>query len=345
MTAADRNKKMRAMFGGLDPQTLAQQASDDVVPRPTPNPAPAEKRVSSGAVRSMQGAFSAIESENDKLRQQLLDTEQVVDIDPGEIDPSFVSDRIAVDNDPEFDAFVESINQSGQQVAILVRPSPTTPGRYQVAYGHRRLKAAKRLGRPVKAIVRSLSDDELVVAQGKENSERANLSFIEQALFALTLKEKKFQRATIAASLGRGDEKGLAYISILTGLAAALPQELVRAIGPATNSGRPKWEALAKQIRNAAMNETQKKLFAQLAESDAWKRAASDRRLDLARRMFESRDKPSKPEATQLAPGIDWRRAKGKTHITIDEKVSPGLAQWLEGRMAEIIAQFEEERQ
>lgn len=40
----------------------------------------------------------------------------------------------------------------------------------------------------MKAIVRNLSDDELVVAQGIENTERANLSFIEQAFFAATLK-------------------------------------------------------------------------------------------------------------------------------------------------------------
>lgn len=341
MTAADRNKKMKAMFGGLDPKTLAEQASE----APPKKSAHEDKRVSSGAVRSMQGAFSAIESENEQLRKQLLETEQIVELDPFSIDPSFVTDRIPAENDPGFDAFVASIEQSGQQVAILVRPAPDASGRYQVAYGHRRLRAAKRLGRPVKAVVRQLSDDDLVIAQGKENSERADLSFVEQAMFALTLKDKKFQRSVIASSLGRGDEKGLAYISILTSLAAALPMDLVKAIGPAPNSGRPKWEALAKLIKNGALSDAQAKNFSQLTESDAWSRANSDRRLDLVKRLLGKEIKSEGAKQLQVVPGVALKRGQGKTQIMIIEKEVPGLADWLESRMPDLIAQFKEDEQ
>ena len=50
--------------------------------------------------------------------------------------------------------------------------NPQQEGRYQIAYGHRRLRAAIELGRPVRAIVKPLTDEQLVVAQGQENSAR-----------------------------------------------------------------------------------------------------------------------------------------------------------------------------
>jgi ParB family chromosome partitioning protein len=68
-----------------------------------------------------------------------------------------------------------------------LRAHSTAPGRYQTAFGHRRVRAARVLARPVKAIVRTLSDDELIIAQGVENSAREDLSFIERAVFALRL--------------------------------------------------------------------------------------------------------------------------------------------------------------
>ena len=54
----------------------------------------------------------------------------------------------------------------------------------------------------MRAVLRHLSDAELVVAQGKENNERRDLSFIERALFAAHLEERKFDRDTIQAALG-----------------------------------------------------------------------------------------------------------------------------------------------
>ena len=40
------------------------------------------------------------------------------------------------------------------------------------------------LSRKVRAVVKEMKDREHVIAQGQENSARANLSFIEKALFA-----------------------------------------------------------------------------------------------------------------------------------------------------------------
>lgn len=127
------------------------------------------------------------------LEQQIARGEVVQDLDPNLIEPSFVEDRLARTADPDFRRLVDSIGTAGQQAPILVRPHPERAGRYQVAYGHRRLSACVELAQKVKAIVRPLTDTQLVVAQGKENAERRNLSFIERAQFAAHLEQKGFR--------------------------------------------------------------------------------------------------------------------------------------------------------
>ena len=141
------------------------------------------------------------------------------------IDASFVRDRMEA-SDQENAAFRELIRERGQLVPILVRPKPGEPERYEVAFGHRRLRAAHDLGVKVRAVVRDLSDDELVVAQGQENSGRTDLTFIERARFAARLEERHFSRETIMAALAI-DKSNL---SRLISIATRLPAEIVEGI-------------------------------------------------------------------------------------------------------------------
>ncbi len=140
-------------------------------------------------------------------------------------------------------ALVESIRESGQLVPVLLRPHPGQAGRFQIAYGHRRVRALAELGRPVRAVVRKLSDDELVVAQGKENGEREDLSFIERATYALALEVKGFKRETIMAALSVDKTE----LSRLISVARALPRSLVSAIGAAPKTGRRRWMDLVER--------------------------------------------------------------------------------------------------
>ena len=117
------------------------------------------------------------------------------DLDPDFVDASLIDDRLVADDDGDFKALCDSIALRGQKTPILVRPHPEIIGRFQVAYGHRRLLAAKVLARRVQAIIRPMSDAELVVAQGIENAQRKNLSFIERATFARKLEDAGFDRA------------------------------------------------------------------------------------------------------------------------------------------------------
>lgn len=129
------------------------------------------------------GAIGAVTRSIEQLKAHA-----VLDLAAELIDASLIADRLA-DAGDDHNLLVASILEHGQQVPILVRPHPDREGRYQIAYGRRRLRALKELGQTVRAIVKPLSDEQLVVAQGQENSARTDLSFIEKALFAARLEE------------------------------------------------------------------------------------------------------------------------------------------------------------
>ncbi|QFI69601.1 Plasmid replication protein RepB [Sinorhizobium alkalisoli] len=94
------------------------------------------------------------------------------------------------------------------------------------------------LNTPVKAIVRNLSDQEFVVAQGQENNERRDPSYIEKVRVAQKLAER-FTRDAIMSALPvcKSD------LSNMLAVAAKIPTELVDAIGPARGVGWRNWRA------------------------------------------------------------------------------------------------------
>ena len=192
------------------------------------------ERAPAGPVRSMGLALDRMERESRDLEKALAAGAAVVELDPSLVDVSSVRDRLSESNDASFETFKQSIADRGQEVPILVRPHPANEGRYQVAYGHRRLRAAAALGRKVRAIVRELSDTESVIAQGIENSQRKDLSYIERALFAARLEDKGFERSVIIDALAT--DKG--ELSKLISVARAVPELVIEAIGPAPKAGR-----------------------------------------------------------------------------------------------------------
>jgi ParB family chromosome partitioning protein len=176
-----------------------------------------DRRVPSGAVRAMGLDLDRLTSDArraEELERQAFNGQMVMDIDPSIVDASFAEDRIDRTSDADYRRLVDSIGTSGQQVPILVRPHPDAAGRYQVAYGHRRLAAAMELGRPIRALIKPLTDAELVVAQGKENAERRNLTFIERALFAAELEARGFDRLTLLAALAAHPAEMSRYLAV-----------------------------------------------------------------------------------------------------------------------------------
>lgn len=262
MTSNSRKSELKALFGA--PLPVSQPVAPPVSTPADAGPAAPETksaippmgeggRTASGAVKAMGLSLNAMTREVEEartLRRALEEGERIVSLDPAVVDGSFVEDRLTVDDrdDEDFASLIDSIRESGQQSPILVRPHPDADGRFQTAYGHRRLKAARRLGIAVKAIVRPLTDSELVLAQGKENAERRNLSFIERAMFAQVLVSRGFDRKVVGDALAVQKSE----LSRLLQVADTVPEHVVRAIGPAPKAGRERWMAIGTLLEREA---------------------------------------------------------------------------------------------
>lgn len=195
-----------------------------------------------GASRSMINSLGEL-AERAARAEQILEGETVVELDPSLLDDSFVSDRLEGD-EQAFNDLVEAMRDRGQDSPILARPHPSQEGRYQVVFGHRRLRAAKQLGRPIKAVIKSIADLEHVVAQGQENSARENLSFIERAVFAQKLLDLKYDRPTIQKALS----VDAPMLTRMLSVSGRVPANILIAIGAAKGIGRDRWLELAQLV-------------------------------------------------------------------------------------------------
>lgn len=299
------------------------------------------ERVRTGAISAMGASLQEM-AENAKqatrLQQQLADGDAVISIDPALIDNWGVADRIPFDIDPAFDELVHSMSEHGQQVPILVRANVQSPGRFQIAYGRRRLKAAEKLGRPVRAIVRDLADAELIVAQGRENLDRKDLSFIEKAFFAKNLEDEGCDRTTIVSALGADKADVSRYISV----ARDVPADLVALIGPAPKAGRARWLLLVEKLTSP----DKVSIARDVAGALATKKADSDTRFEAILRAL--REPAAKPRATVRAwntpvgkRGARIEERDGKTSIVFEEAVVPEFAQFVSVKLDELYKQFQ----
>ncbi|NKL03827.1 MULTISPECIES: plasmid partitioning protein RepB [Rhizobium] len=272
-----------------------------------------------------------------ELERQLATGQTIIELDPGLIDASFVSDRLAIDA-AELAQLVEQIREHGQQVPILVRPHPETRGRYQVAYGHRRLAAAREIGIRVRAVVRDLTDGQLVVSQGQENSARTNLSYIERALFASRLEERSFGRDVIMAALGV-DKAALSRMLIVI---RQVPLGLVNVIGAAPDIGRRRWLELGERLEKAEVE----KIIAELSADDA-RKISSDERFQRALVLATKKTAAPKPAVakTQVSgvPVMIKKTASGATFV-FDGKTAPGFDQFVQERLKGLFQEFNKDR-
>jgi ParB family transcriptional regulator, chromosome partitioning protein len=307
-----------------------------------PSPGTSADRVRSGAISAMGASLQEM-AENakqaTKLQQQLAEGEAVISIDPGSIDRSKIADRIPIDVDPALDALVESIAVHGQQVPVLVRPAPGVAGRFQIVYGRRRLTAAEKLGRPVHAIVRQLSDAQLVIAQGRENLDRKDLSFIEKAFFAKNLEDDGCDRATMIAALSSDKADVSRYVAV----ARQVPEDLVQFIGPAPKAGRARWMALVQLLSSPAKLAAARELVPTLSES----RLESDARLDALLRALNEPVRKSRTRRLDTwrtpagKPGARIDARAGKTTIAFEDRAVPSFAQFVAERLDDLFQEFQ----
>lgn len=245
-----------------------------------------------GASRSMMQSLDEL-AENSV---RMLDGETVVAIDPKDLDGSFVADRIGED-DQEYLQLREAIRTSGQSTPILVRPHPTEAGRYMIVFGHRRAKIARDLGLNVRAVVKPLADIEHVIAQGQENTARADLSFIEKSLFARKLIQSGMTKETAKSAITVDDT----LLSRMLSVADTVPEAVLNAVGAAKGVGRDRWEELKKLIQIPA-NST--KAIEYVTSGSFAAAPSKDESFNLLLGHLKSNKKPK--NAKVVSPSKEW---------------------------------------
>lgn len=271
----------------------------------------------------------------EEIEKKIAEGQAIVELDPELIDNSIVIDRLGVEEEQQA-ALVEQIRDHGQQVPILVRPHPDQAGRYQVAYGHRRLAAVRQLGGPVKAMIRALTDEQLVVSQGQENNSRADLSYIERCYFAARLEARGFSRDVIIASLGVDK----AALSRMISLVGSLPSDIIEAIGPAPAFGRLRWAELGEMLKERGKLAKAQKL----ATDEQFLARRSDERFQTLYDALKAvKEKPqvsvwATPNGSRLVRIIDTEE---KATFAFDKRVEPGFVAFVRGRLGALYDEFQ----
>ncbi len=304
------------------------------------NPSGPLARVSSGAVRSLKDSFSEVERENQELRDKLAAGAMIIDIDAELVDPSPVSDRFRDDDTTTYELLKQSIAQRGQEVPVLVREHPTTPGRYQSAYGHRRVRIARELGIPVRAILKALTDEALVVAQGLENAPREDLSFIERAIFAVHIEDAGHKRSVVQDALAIDR----AEASKLIAVANAIPRDIIDAIGKSPKIGRGRRQTFADLLADSS---AVKRIRAAISDG-SFASEDSDSRFLAAFNAAARRNEPDAARKSRFRPVVgrdgqriaQIQRADRDLKLSIDKKVPAEFADFLVNQLPDLFEAF-----
>lgn len=293
---------------------------------------------------AIKGASKSILRSIDEMAERadkLLEGQTVVELDPALVDASFVRDRLDEGN-AEYHELLEAIRERGQDSPILVRPHPKLQGRYMVVFGHRRLKVAEALGRKVRAVVKELDDRAHVVAQGQENSARANLSFIEKALFAAELSRLNYDRdnQTVLAALSI-DRATLSKMLSVT----AIPLAVLEGIGAAKGIGRDRWYEL-KQLLEMASNLEKALAF---VGTDEFGSLSGDARFEALFKHVKQAQRPAQkgPKAFSRTWASQDKRlsasmkSDGKSFtLAMKAKDAAGFGEYLSGKLADLYASY-----
>lgn len=328
-------KSIIASFGVLSSSLSDEVTSGTQEPRTlVRNPG----RVGAGVIGATQRTLSELREERDRL-ERIVQEGAGQELDPEQIDPSPFPDRLPDDGEPGFEMLKKAIASEGQKVPIQVRPHPAEPGRFQVVYGHRRWRAARELGLKVKATVLDLTDEELVVVQGIENSVRQDLSWIERSLFSWRMDRAGIRTRDIKAALTIDDPE----LARLRAVPKVLPIDLIESIGRASRIGRPRWSALAAAV--SADPGSVKRIRAALS---ADKGSPSDQRFKLAYEAAVGRViAPAAAAGQELVLASPSGRAVGKAafkagevRISIRKSEAEAFSSFLRAELPELVERF-----
>lgn len=230
----------------LTNQALAANAASPVAEQPpepaaaaTSGVAPAASRASRtapGVLMAAMGALGDRDKETLELRKQLAQWEGAYParrIDTRQIDDSRFANRDPSHYEgPTWEAFKAELLDSGGNVQpIVLRPSSSAEGRYEIVFGHRRTRACREAGLPVLAVVVPVNDQDLFLMMERENRNREDLSPWEQGQsYRRALRSGLYKSLRqLAQAVGRDAGIVSRYVAI-----ADLPEPVLRAFGTPT---------------------------------------------------------------------------------------------------------------
>uniref|UniRef100_A0AC34GV42 ParB/Sulfiredoxin domain-containing protein n=1 Tax=Panagrolaimus sp. ES5 TaxID=591445 RepID=A0AC34GV42_9BILA len=281
----------------------------------------------------------------EEIEKQLQSGTQIIELDPNELETSFVVDRLDDDDDTSLQELIAAIRERGQDTPILVRPNPNTEGKYQIVFGHRRAKVAKVLGFRVKAMVKPLSDRDHAIAQGQENTARADLSFIERALFAKKLAEQ-FDNETVMLALAVNKT----VLSKMQSVTNHVPYDLILKIGPSRGIGRDRWYDLSVAFKDGTAADT-----GSIRDQDKFLLLSSDDRFLMALDTAKSGTKPGrkhnyyedekKPNAKSWKSGdnsvsFSMKNGPKKVNISLKSDDAGSFGEWISTRLESLYEEF-----
>lgn len=331
MSKTPGKKSILASFASYTPQQGGSDGSTEE------NPAPASSSRVSGVIGATQRSLAELREELDHFKA-LAETGGEVELDPDLIDPSPFPDRLADDDEATFEAFKALIAAEGQLMPILVRHHPSVPNRYQVSYGHRRLRAARELGQKVKAKIGQLDDRQLIIAQGVENSARQDLTWAEKALFTAGMDAAGIKARDIRAALSVDDPELARFRAVCRDLS----ESVMREIGRAPKAGRTRWVALARACAD-------RDALARVQESLAGAKVLnSDARFVLALNAAAAKKK----RASETIDVADSRGRKvgtasfkpGEVKIVVNRSLAPDFAEFLQDELPGLVERYEATR-
>ena len=314
-------------------ETLEQTPPSARVSAAVAAPSPIAARFGD-AVAELRG--QALRAE--QMEKAFFSGERVVEVDPEAIDPSPIRDRMpssASDNE----SLRDSVASAGQQMPVLLRPAAN--GRYVTVFGHRRIAAARSLGRPVRAVVREMSEADALVAQGVENAERRDLTFIERAQFARRLADAGLTQERIATAISAARSN----VSLMVALTRGIPADLIAAIGRGPRLGQPRWVELSGRLAERKSRSTQ--IWTAIVTAPDYAEQPDDVRM---KRVVEALrdDKEAGGAAPREARRLVGRDGKplavvrergGKADIRLEPAARPdgvSFAMWLERRLLDL---------
>lgn len=189
----------------------------------------------------------------------------------------------------------------------------------------------RALGRTPRAVVRELSDAELAVAQGVENTARQDTNWIERARFAEAIETAGHGREMAMRAVGVDK----AQVSRMLAVVRKVPGDLVHGIGRAPGVGWRRWQDLADRLVGPPERKAARDALAAAGGEP------SDRRFALALAAVT----PQAGAGAEALAGVGGRpigtakRTARTTVLTLDGD----FGDWLAGNIGDVHARYRSE--